>query len=604
MALRDYTLIGNSRAAALVSSYGAIDWCCLPEFDSPALFAALLDKEKGGHFSIQPEGNYSSSQRYLTDTNVSEIVFETDEGTVKLLDAFTAQTEAQKSEALHPDHEILRCVEGISGTVTMRLEYEPRIYYGKLAPELKNYKHLGIHCTFQENIYTLHATLPPEQLIVDATKATASFKIHAGERVLFALAYCSQSPAVIPELKQTGWDRMLQTITFWKNWISDCNYNGLYKENIKRSALILKLLSHAPSGAIVAAPTTSLPEITGGERNWDYRYCWLRDASFTVRALVKLGFITEAHAYLSWILHATRLTQPKLQVVYSVFGHATLKEKTLDWLNGYKNSKPVRIGNGADKQFQLDVYGEVLDAIYAYAPFVAPDRSTRKFALGLGEIICKLWHKPDNGIWEIRSSLVRHTHSIVMAWVGLDRLIKLAENHNWQDAPLEKYRQVRAAISATIEQQGYNTNIQSYTHTLNGDKVDASLLTLSLTGYCDPAAPRMVATTNLIMERLLENDLLYRYRSITDGLKGEEGSFVICNFWLAENLARSGELEKAIHIFETTLQHASPTGLLSEEIDLHTHELLGNYPQGFSHIGLINAALAINEVYTRTTITV
>ncbi|NEM97696.1 glycoside hydrolase family 15 protein [Pontibacter burrus] len=602
MILRNYTLIGNSRAAALVCKSGSIDWCCLPEFDSPALFAALLDEEKGGHFTIRPIGNYSSEQRYLPDTNVSEIVFETEQGTVKLLDAFTAQTEEQKTIALQPDHEILRCVEGVSGSVTMQLEYVPRLYYGKLPPKLKNYRQLGIQCTWKENIYSLHTTLPPEQLMVNETRVTATFTVHAGKRVLFALAYSSQSPAIIPELKQTGWYRMRQTVTFWQHWIADCNYSGLYLEQIKRSALTLKLLSHAPSGAIVAAPTTSLPESEGGGRNWDYRYCWLRDASFTVRALVKLGFRNEANAYLNWILHATRLTQPKLQVVYSVFGHATLKEKTLDWLRGYRNSKPVRIGNGADKQFQLDVYGEVLDAIYVYAPFEAPDRATQKFALGLGNIICKLWHQPDNGIWEIRSSIVRHTHSLVMAWVGLDRLIKLAENYSWKDVSLEKYRQVRAAIQATIEQQGYNTTIDSYTHELSGDMVDASLLTLSLSGYCNAASPRMLGTTRLIIERLSENDLLYRYRSITDGLTGDEGAFVICNFWLAENLARAGELEKAMHIFETTLQHASYNGLLSEEINPHTHELLGNYPQGFSHIGLISAALAINEVYKQTTV--
>jgi GH15 family glucan-1,4-alpha-glucosidase len=359
-------------------------------------------------------------------------------------------------------------------------------------------------------------------------------------------------------------------------------------------------LAHAPSGAIIAAPTTSLPEQVGGVRNWDYRYCWLRDASFTVRVLLALGFEEEAHAYMSWILHATQLTRPKLQVVYSVYGHASLKEKSLDWLKGYRDSQPVRAGNGAATQFQLDLYGEVLDAFYAYSPLVEQfDRSTKKFILGLGKAICELWDQRDNGIWEVRSQLIHHTHSKVMAWVGLNRLIRLARKYHWKEAPLEKYHQVSSYITTEVERFGYNDELKSYTRELKGNTLDASLLTLSLTGYCEPNAPRMVSTCELIYGRLSKNDLIYRYRNVDDGLRGHEGSFGVCNFWLAENLAKSGKLQKAIELFEAMLKHASPTGLLSEEIDPDTHELLGNYPQGFTHIGLINAALSINEVYQK-----
>ncbi|WP_242916424.1 glycoside hydrolase family 15 protein [Pontibacter liquoris] len=598
--LSDHALIGNARAAALVSREGAIDWCCLPEFDSPAIFAALLDNEKGGHFAITPSAAHSATQRYLPDTNVAEILFETTKGTARLVDAFTAMPEADKLHALFPDHEILRVVEGLSGTVPFNMEFAPRIFYGRELPQLNDQKKLGIHVTWKENIYVFLSSLAPEQLRINRQEArvTAAFSVGPGEQVFFSFSYSDQSPAILPELRTTAGKRLEQTINYWKNWISHCRYSGLYADHVRRSALALKLLTHAPSGAIVAAPTTSLPEKLGGERNWDYRYCWLRDASFTIRVLVKLGFEEEAHAYMNWILHATQLTRPKLQVVYSVFGHASLKERTLGWLQGYSNARPVRIGNKADGQFQLDVYGEVLDALFAYASLVKVfDHDTRKFALGLGETICKLWDEPDNGIWEVRSALVQHTHSKVMAWVGLDRLIKLAEKYCWKEAPLDKFRQVAAAIRTEVERLGYNNLLGSYTRELSGSTLDASLLTFSLVGYCDAASPRMIATARQVYTCLSKNNLIYRYKNTDDGLQGSEESFGICSFWLAENFARAGELQKAVQIFETMLAHAGPTGLLSEEVDPDTHELLGNYPQGFTHIGLVHAALSINEAY-------
>jgi GH15 family glucan-1,4-alpha-glucosidase len=600
--LSDYALIGNSRAGALVSSNGSIDWCCLPEFDSPSIFAALLDTDSGGHFILRPTAEYSSSQSYLTDTNVVETIFDTVQGRARIVDAFTVMDEATKRLSPFPDHEILRVVEGISGTVHFKMEFAPRTFYGKELPHLKDYKKLGVHFAWKENNYVLLSTLEPEQqrINVEDAKVRAEFSVKPGARVIFSFSCSNQSPAILPELKITGWQRMQRTINFWKKWISQCQYDGLYKKQVRRSALTLKLLTHAPSGAIIAAPTTSLPEKVGGQRNWDYRYCWLRDASFTLRALMKLGFKEEAHAYMHWILHATQLTQPKLQVVYSVFGHASLKEKTLDWLEGFKSSKPVRIGNGADGQFQLDVYGEVIDAFYTYSKLVTSiDRDFKKFVLGLGESIYKLWNKPDNGIWEVRSSYTHHTHSKVMAWVGLDRLIKLSKKFYWKEAPMDKYAHIASCLQKEIEELGYNHELASYTSEYSGNTLDASLLTLPLVGYCDPSSKRMLSTTQQIIKHLSKNNLLYRYKNIDDGLAGDEGTFGICNFWLAENLAKSGEQEKAIEVFETMLSHAGSTGLLSEEIDPDSYEPLGNYPQGFSHIGLINAALSINEVYRK-----
>ncbi|MBK0402648.1 glycoside hydrolase family 15 protein [Adhaeribacter sp. BT258] len=599
--LSDYALIGNSRAAALVSNKGSVDWCCLPEFDSPAIFAALLDPDFGGHFSLAPTETFTSSQNYLPDSNVVETRFRSGSGEARLLDAFVALSEAEKARSLFPDHEILRVLEIISGEVEFRMEYVPRVFYGKEAATLEDHRKLGIQVLWKEHIYTLLSTLENGIIIRSKTndQAAATFSLRAGERVIFSLSYSSQSPAIVPELKETALKRLQLTNQYWENWIKQCKYQGVYQHMVKRSALTLKLLAHAPSGAIIAAPTTSLPEELGGERNWDYRFCWLRDASFTTRVLVKLGFEEEAHAYMDWILHATRLTQPELQVVYSVFGHSFLQERTLSWLAGFGKSRPVRIGNGAHDQFQLDVYGEVLDAVYEYAPLAKGfARDSRKFLLGLGEIICRQWNQPDNGIWEVRSENTHHTHSKVMAWVGLDRLIKLAEKYNWKEAPLARYRAISLKIRSEVEAYGFNEALGSYTRAFNGGTLDASSLVFPLMGYCSADSPRMLSTIRKIKEQLTNRDLVYRYKHVDDGLQGGEGAFGICNFWLAENLVLAGEIREAQTVFEALLQYASPAGLLAEEFDPATGALLGNYPQGFTHIGLICTALTLNEALT------
>ena len=597
--LSQYSLIGNCRSAALVSRHGSIDWCCLPGFDSPAIFSALLDQEKGGHFSIRPAGAYTSRQAYVDDTNVVETFFETADGSATLTDAFAAAEEEDKKRVLFPDHEMLRVITCSEGAVQFQLEFAPKIYYGKSAPVIQHNRKLGIQFHWKENTFILQSNAGLENEMIRQNKLTFSFHINKGERMIFSFSCSSQSPAILPEIRETAITRMNQTIAFWKTWTGRCTYSGAYKKEVKRSILALKLLAHAPSGAIIAAPTTSLPEQTGGERNWDYRYCWLRDASFTVRVLSKLGFRDEVHAYMNWMVHATQLTRPKLQVVYSVFGNARLREKLLPWLSGYKNSKPVRIGNGAYNQHQLDVYGEVLDAFFSYSTQVSGfDKANRKFITGLGDMICRLWNQPDNGIWEMRTAPAHYTHSKVMAWVGLDRLIKISKKFDWK-INIEKYEHTRSQIQLAIESSGYDPVAETYVSYFDSGAVDASALVFSLVGYCDAAAPRMTSTISSICSRLSRNKLIYRYQHIDDGLKGSEGSFGICNFWLVENLARSGRLKDAVELFEHLLTLSGETGLMPEQADPVTHELLGNYPQGFTHIGLINAALSINDAKER-----
>jgi GH15 family glucan-1,4-alpha-glucosidase len=594
--ITDHILIGNCRTAALVSNSGSINWCCIPDFHSPGIFAALLDNEKGGFFVIQPVQHFRSSQSYIWDTNVAQLIFENDEGTVKLTDCFVAMEESQKQAELFPDHEILRIAEGVSGSVKLRFEYYPRIFYGKAAARLSNHKKLGIHFRYKENICVFQTSLSAFSMSDDREKLVGEFYLNKGERVVFSLSSSTQYPAIIPEINTTAINRLQNTISYWRTWISKCKYKGPFNDWVQRSALTLKLLTHAPSGAIIAAPTTSLPENPGGIRNWDYRFCWLRDASFTVRVLVNLGFYEEAHAYMSWILHATRLTQPELQVVYNVFGNAKLNEKNCEWLKGYKDSRPVRIGNNAYSQFQLDVYGEVLDAVHIYSGIVEGfDKGTKKFLIGLGKVICQHWSEPDDGIWEVRNSSRQHTHSKVMASVGLDRLISLCEKYNWSDAPIEQFKKTKQLIQSAVEEFGFKKELNSYVKDFESTEVDAALLTFPLVDYCNASAPGMIATVQRIKDQLVKHDFVYRHLNNDDGPMGGDNAFVIANFWLIENLAKMGKTEAAIDLFNQTIEAAPAHGLLSEEIDPRSKEWFGNYPQGFSHIGLINAALTINE---------
>lgn len=598
--IEDYGIIGNCRTAALVSRAGSIDWCCFPHFDSQAFFASILDRERGGAFSISPVQPYRSEQHYLEDTNVLGTTFTTSSGEARLLDCFSVSSEKAKHGRLWPNHEILRIVEGIAGEVEMALHYQPRAGYGKIAVRVVRRGKLGITASNGRNLLVLQSDLPEKALGIQDPRdpgkgfaARATFVVHAGSRNTLSLVYDNQAPAVIPPLGPEAITRYEETVAYWKTWIAGCSYRERYAPAVRRSALALKLLTFAPSGAVIAAPTTSLPERVGGVRNWDYRYCWLRDAALTTRALSSLGFYEEATAFVSWLLESTRLSWPRLQVLYSVYGERKLKETALPWLEGYRKSAPVRVGNGAAGQIQLDIYGEVLSAVWQLAEHLRFDGETRHFILGLGKAVRELWQKPDDGIWEVRSGRVHHTHSKVMAWVAMDRLGKLVSRFDWK-APRGEYVSVAEAIRSSVEAQGFNRELGTYVRSFGGKELDASLLTFPLFGYCEANNPRMLGTRSAILKGLSTQGLLYRYNQVNDGLPGHEGSFGICNFWLIENFARAGDLAHARHWFRGVVARQNQLGLWSEEIDPDTNAFLGNYPQGFTHIGLINAATTLS----------
>jgi GH15 family glucan-1,4-alpha-glucosidase len=587
-----YALIGDARSAALVSRDGSIDWLCLPRFDSPSIFAALLDARAGGRFRIRPVGPFRAERRYLPDTNVLETTFRASTGAVVLRDLMPVASEEDKRRDLLPEHEILREVEGIAGAVELEVLYEPRPDYGRQRPALRQRGAFGLWCDAGEAALVLRSELPLD-VTADGHAAHGHATIHAGDRHVLSLSYAETGPAVVPPLGSAARARIARTARWWRDWAGRCAYDGPYREAVVRGALALKLMTYAPSGAVVAAPTTSLPERVGGERNWDYRYCWLPDASFTLRALFDLGYDEEALAFLDWMLHTTRIIRPELQVVYAVYGKADLPERTLSHLDGYAGSRPVRVGNDAHGQLQLDVYGEVMDAVYDVAQRGGRfDRDTRRLLEGIGDTVRKRWREPDEGIWEGRSGRAHHTHSKVLCWVALDRLVRMGDT-GWVDTDVEAFRAERDAVRREIEARAWNAEVGAYTRLFDGDELDASLLTMPSYGYVDGDDPRMRATCTRIRERLGRGPLIYRYLDTDDGLPPGEGAFGICAFWAVECLARGGELAAATETFERLLGYANDLGLYAEEIDPDTGAALGNFPQAFTHVGLINAALQL-----------
>jgi GH15 family glucan-1,4-alpha-glucosidase len=593
--ISDYALIGDCRSAGLISRDGSLDWLCLPRFDSPSIVAALLDAEAGGRFRIRPTREYEVTRRYVPDTNILETTFTSPGGVAVLRDLMPVSSEEEKRAHLSPQHEVLRELGGLQGEIDLELLYEPRPGYGRSRPLLRQLGALGLGCEAGGSVLNLLSEVPLV-LSDDRRSARGIVRLRAGERQYLSLTYSNEGPAVLPLLGTAARDRYERSAAWWRDWAGRCTYQGAYRDMVVRSALALKLMTYAPSGAIIAAPTTSLPEQLGGVRNWDYRYCWLRDASFTLRALVTLGYEEEARAFRGWMLHTTRLTWPELQVLYDVYGEARLPEHELPHLAGYAGSRPVRIGNDAHHQLQLDVYGEVLDSVAQFAGSAGRfDRDTSRMLDGLGRTVCRRWREPDEGIWEGRSGRFHHTHSKVLCWVALDRLVKMHEVGHL-NITVDLFRAHRNAIRTAIETHGYNTRLESYTRTFDGDEVDASLLTLPLYGYVAATHPRMRSTYMRTHERLARDRLLYRYETGTDdGLPPGEGAFGICSFWGVECAARAGDIAGATQTFEHLLTYANDVGLLAEEIDPPSGSALGNFPQAFTHVGLINAALTLAE---------
>ena len=453
---------------------------------------------------------------------------------------------------------------------------------------------LGLYFEHRGRALILRSEMPL-RLSEDAAEACVRQVLRRGERRHISAVFTEREPSFIPPLGQEAEGRIESSIRWWQAWSDRCRYEGPYREAVLRSALVLRLMTYAPSGAVVAAPTTSLPEWPGGVRNWDYRYCWLRDASFTVQTLFGLGYPHEAEAFMSWLMHATRLSWPELQILYDVHGETHLPERELAHLEGYAGSRPVRIGNDARAQVQLDIYGEVVDAACEFVRHGGQlDRAAARMLVGLGKTVCRRWREPDEGIWEIRGERVHHTYSKAMCWVALDRLLTLhAAGH--LRCPVERFSRERDAIRAEVETRGYNAALESYVSILDGDDVDASLLLLPRYGYVEPGAERAVKTCARIGERLGRGPFLYRYLAEDDGLPPGEGAFGICSFWAVSCRALQGDADGAAALFEQVLEHGNDVGLFAEEIDPGTGAQLGNFPQAFTHIGLIDAALNIER---------
>jgi GH15 family glucan-1,4-alpha-glucosidase len=589
--IQDYAIIGDGRSAALISNRGSIDWLCWPRFDSPSFFGTILDPDIGGKWRIRPVEDSQFSRRYIENTNVLETKFSTALGTIVLTDFMPVASEERKKQMLFPEHEIIRQVKCEQGEVPLVVDFDPRPDYGRVRPIIEAGRQLGWRINIGANLLTLRSDI---ELVRRRDGLFANFTLRAGDTVAWSLTFSAEGPAVLPPLGQLVTDKLNLTIDWWRNWAAQSDYEGPYERQVTRSALVLKLLSYAPSGAIVAAPTTSLPESIGRDRNWDYRFAWLRDAAFTVHALFGLGYKDDAEAFVNWLLHATRLTRPELRIIYDVFGERPPPERELSNLSGYADSRPVRIGNAASEQLQLDIYGEVVEAVSHFIGENALlDREMQKMLRQYAEYVCEHWRESDNGIWEYRDERRHYTHSRLMCWVALDRIIKMQARGQLNCISVEKCEEAKEHIRADIEAHAWNPTLQSYAQACGSDAVDASVLLLAYYGFEEAGSQRMQKTHMRIREKLIPHlGLVYRNER---SLELREGAFALCSFWEADFLARSGDLLGARDVFEAALNYANDLDLFSEEIDPETGDALGNFPQAFTHLGVINAALSLRD---------
>ena len=581
--LEEYGLIGNMISAALVGSDGSIDWLCLPRFDSPACFAALLGDRDNGRWLIAPhDRNHKSSQRYLPSTAVLETRFETPTGVVTVTDFMPMSGDEERVD-------VVRMVQGVEGEVAMAMDLVLRFDYGDVIPWVVR-RDYGLRAVAGPDAVELHTRVDLEGRDM-ATKA--AFTVRKGETASFTLSYhpSHKEPHFVPDRAES----LAHTIDWWHQWVAHCTFptdNRRWHQAVVRSLITIKLLTYGPTGGMVAAPTTSLPESIGGARNWDYRYSWLRDSALMLYALVNSGYRSEATAWEVWMRRATAGHPAQLRIMYGLAGERWLQETELTWLTGYENSRPVRIGNAAVDQVQLDIFGEIADTLYAARRMgIGPIDQTGEFIPVVMEYLESVWQSLGHGIWEMRGPKRAFTHSRVMCWVAFDRTVKIAEQYGLP-GPVDRWREVRDTIHAEVCEKGFNEKRNSFTQYYGGDTLDASLLLIPQMGFLPPDDPRIVGTIAAIEKELIKDGFVQRYATdaVDDGVGGEEGSFLACSFWLVDAYVLMGRHKEAAELFDRLLDLRSPLGLLAEEYDTVRKRLVGNYPQGFSHLGLVNSA--------------
>jgi GH15 family glucan-1,4-alpha-glucosidase len=581
--IEDYALIGDCHTAALVARNGSIDWLCFPRFDSGACFSALLGSEEHGRWLISPAGTIRHiERRYREGTLVLETDYETDDGAVTLIDCMPPRSR-------EPD--LVRMVIGRRGQVRMHMQLVIRFDYGSIVPWVRRTEN-GIRAVAGPDTLNLRTGVP---LRGENLRTEAEFTVAEGERVPFVLTWHPShepTPAAID-----AEEIIAATEDWWKEWSNRCTYTGPWRDAVLRSLITLKALTYAPTGGIVAAPTTSLPEYLGGVRNWDYRYCWVRDATFTLYALMLAGYTDEACAWREWLLRAVAGKPSQLNIMYGLAGERRLTEIELPWLPGYENSAPVRIGNAAWQQFQLDVYGELIDSMHlARRAGLDPDENAWQVQRALMDFLESAWRDPDEGIWEVRGPRRHFTHSKIMAWVAVDRMIKTVERFGLE-GPVERWRAVREIMRQDILQNGFDRARNTFVQYYGGKELDASLLMIPLVGFLPASDARVRGTVEAIERELVRQGFVLRYsaRPDIDGLPHGDGAFLACTFWLADNFAMLGRHQDALKLFERLLELRNDVGLLSEEYDPAKGRLLGNFPQAFSHISLVNTAYNLSR---------
>jgi GH15 family glucan-1,4-alpha-glucosidase len=587
MRIEDYGLIGDLQTAALVGRDGSIDWLCFPRFDSGAVFAALLGDQSHGRWLIAPDCPVERTERRYRDRSlVHELDFHCETGSVRLVDFMPPR-------GLDPD--VVRIVEGLEGTVRMRLELVIRFEYGSVVPWVRRVDDQTRVAIAGPDALALRTPVPMRG---ENLHTVAEFEVSAGERKPFVLTWFPSHQGLPREI--TPDHALDETCAFWEDWLDRCCYAGRYGDAVVRSLMVLKAMTYLPTGGIVAAPTTSLPEQIGGVRNWDYRYCWLRDATFALDALLECGFTDEAQAWRSWLLRAVAGDPDDLQIMYGPAGERRLPERELPWLPGYEGSAPVRVGNGASDQFQLDVYGEVLDVLHqARRRHIEPDDQSWALQQVMLANLERRWREPDEGIWEVRGPRRHFVHSKVMAWVAFDRGVRAVEEYG-RDGDVDRWRSCRDEVHAEVLERGWSDELGSFVQYYGSDRLDASLLTIPLFGFLPPEDPRVRGTLEAVRERLLTGCFVHRYEhdervAAVDGLPPGEGAFFLCSFWFVDNLILLGELDEARAMFDRLLAVRNDLGLLAEEYDCELGRLVGNYPQAFSHIGLVNTALLLER---------